>query len=935
MLAVYSYQNQIVAHLSMNEGNLNDNMINGLAYGIELKRSLDDLDRLNFRVPMYIYVDGVEELNWRVDYLNNETKIRLSYQNYDEYFLIKNIEELHDNNGLFYNVECVHFSEILNKKGINKYVELTGTALELVTEVVSGSGWEVGTVDVFENNSIEKIRHYEKDNSSTMEMLYDLQEIFEGFLIFDSINKQVSFKNNVGSNNGVVFRYKKNIENISRKFNTDSIVTRLYLTGGSVNDNIITIANINPTGAMYIDDFSYFENLLTEQQVISIKQYNTNITNINSNISGTLLSIHNTTNNKNIDKNSLETKIIVNSSKQQLKNETDLKIVIEKDLTELSNLQALSSSLGNEISVLNSEISALNNNISGYDITLSNLNNNLNTYKEQKINIENSFADSFKDYIREGHYKHNSYIDSQALYDDAVGILSKNSKPKVEYNINIVDLSVLTGYELEKFDLGDIVGVIDEKLRIGIESPEPVRIREVVKNISDPRKNSVVISTFRGKFDDEYNRIVKSAEVVKNQKDYYERALIGLDANGRPKFDILQATFDNNKFTVVNGTNNTVTFNDYGVTAKDNIDSNKFTRMNSGGIFVTEDGGLSYEVGLSSKGISATMITSGVLNTKVLQIWNSEQPKFFWDEKGLFSFGDNDDQWLRLNYKGLYGTTKTGVIKTSINESDFNLILNWDKLQITRSDNKVRNIFSVTDGIKIQAGDGSGTVWTDKFYADSNGVLNAEELVTNKLKIKNGADTLIDADTLTIDFSKFTTKLGQITTANIENLIVGTNVTMGANATISWSNVTNQPSIPVLPSYINSTYIGATTIYSPSIVGGSITSNTTINVGTDAIIGNNLYIGNTSETVPTSKSILFNSKNGVNCGVHQLSGDGSLDLDSFASIFITTPTDDTSHFIQLISGKVMLPENTYCGGSGSDYLVARMTDLQNVVLRFA
>jgi len=47
----------------------------------------------------------------------------------------------------------------------------------------------------------------------------------------------------------------------------------------------------------------------------------------------------------------------------------------------------------------------------------------------------------------------------------------------------------------------------------------------------------------------------------------------------------------------------TVTFNDYGVTAKDNIDSNKFTRMNSGGIFVTEDEGLSYKVGLSSKGI--------------------------------------------------------------------------------------------------------------------------------------------------------------------------------------------------------------------------------------------------------------------------------------------------------------------------------------------
>lgn len=66
----------------------------------------------------------------------------------------------------------------------------------------------------------------------------------------------------------------------------------------------------------------------------------------------------------------------------------------------------------------------------------------------------------------------------------------------------------------------------------------------------------------------------------------------------------------------------------------------------------------------------------------------------------------------------------------------------------------------------------------------------------------------------------------KIGTALIENLEVGSNVTMGANATISWSQVTSQPSIPTLPSYITSTKITSTTIESPTITGGTVTGGT-------------------------------------------------------------------------------------------------------------
>lgn len=101
-----------------------------------------------------------------------------------------------------------------------------------------------------------------------------------------------------------------------------------------------------------------------------------------------------------------------------------------------------------------------------------------------------------------------------------------------------------------------------------------------------------------------------------------------------------------------------------------------------------------------------------------------------------------------------------------------------------------------------------------------------------------------------------------IETAMIENLIVGANVEMGPDATISWSKVTEAPTIPVLPTYIKSTYIDSTNVVSPNITGGTITSNTTINVGTDAIIGNNLYLGNQSDLL-NDKTIYFNNSSRI------------------------------------------------------------------------
>ncbi|MNP11764.1 hypothetical protein D3C76_1039670 [compost metagenome] len=100
---------------------------------------------------------------------------------------------------------------------------------------------------------------------------------------------------------------------------------------------------------------------------------------------------------------------------------------------------------------------------------------------------------------------------------------------------------------------------------------------------------------------------------------------------------------------------------------------------------------------------------------------------------------------------------------------------------------------------------------------------------------------------------------------------------MGPNATISWGQVSEKPYSPELPAYIQATKIGSTFIESPTISagemnstkingaeikGGSITSDTTIDVTTDLKIGNNIiFIDEAESTAP--QTIVFPGRGSI------------------------------------------------------------------------
>lgn len=202
-----------------------------------------------------------------------------------------------------------------------------------------------------------------------------------------------------------------------------------------------------------------------------------------------------------------------------------------------------------------------------------------------------------------------------------------------------------------------------------------------------------------------------------------------------------------------------------------------------------------------------------------------------------------------------------------------------------------------------------------------------ENLTISNSKIQDLAITGSKIQNLAIvnsHIANLTITGGKIANATIDNAkIISLSADKITAGTITATISINSP-------LINGGTITGTTITGTTINGGTINGATInggiINVTTDVNVGNNIYMGNQGATA-TSKRIFFSTSGSVNCSIGQLSGDGSLSLDSFASIYITAPLNRT---IQLLAGTVILPENSRLQGTPGDNRLATLQDLSNL-----
>lgn len=125
------------------------------------------------------------------------------------------------------------------------------------------------------NEGAKKVRSVSAKESNYFNILQSIAETFEAWLEFEITRngitgaieqKKVKFKNYIGKDNYVNFRYGLNLKDITRTSASKNIVTKLIVKQNSnqnAENGFCTIqrAGANPTGENYIYDFQYYQNM--------------------------------------------------------------------------------------------------------------------------------------------------------------------------------------------------------------------------------------------------------------------------------------------------------------------------------------------------------------------------------------------------------------------------------------------------------------------------------------------------------------------------------------------------------------------------------------------------------------------------------------------------------------------------------------------------
>ena len=268
---------------------------------------------------------------------------------------------------------------------------------------------------------------------------------------------------------------------------------------------------------------------------------------------------------------------------------------------------------------------------------------------------------------------------SKYYYNDAVNILKESSVPQVTYSINVVDLSKLflphIDYSLFKPQVGKKVLIYDEELRLnGIIG----FISEISKDLLSPENNNIVISDYKDKFEDLFEKITAATVQLQNNYDYFSKATEALDSSGNINTNLLENALIENNTVLSMSSSNDIIWDESGITITDKKINNNGVygkiKITSGGILMADSydqyGNYKWQTAITPSFINASRMTVGHIDTRQIQLWNSSQPRFVWNENGIYAYGLNNgitdyNTYVLFNQDGLNFRT-LNTINTSI-----------------------------------------------------------------------------------------------------------------------------------------------------------------------------------------------------------------------------------------------------------------------------
>ena len=598
---------------------------------------------------------------------------------------------------------------VLEPEDIEYLHEETFSSSEEISATVFTQKWK---------EDYEKQRSIETKESNRFNILQSLCETFETWIEFKVQHeedgtikrengrylKNISF---IDYNDLPVYQpgfiYGINLNSIQRTLESSQIISKIIVKDNSnqaAKNGFCSISRAieNPTKENFFYDFSYYFNhqLLNYEETMSdlyndyyasYGNYNVQAQGLNEELSKSSSCLSHSKSSLKIAEEAYDSTLDeIYERLEELRAITGQDISFNSDLLNITidpdkifgseELIPNLLSLKNILKVYEAQKVAWEAKVSEDEVNYLEIKQQLEEILAQKQDLNESFYSKYSRFIQEGTWTSENYFDDDLYYFDAQNVMATSVSPKVTYSINVIDISGLNGYEMFKKDVGThtyiqdeeffgYLSTIDEQTGYVVKTPykEEVIISEISHNLDNPEADKIVIQNFKNQFEDLFQRITATTQSLQFASGAYNRASNSVNPDGTFDADFLQNTLLTNAFQLVNPENETIIWDEEGIKIFDKKNLNRGVKLSDGKIFVTNNGGVKWNVAVSGEGVNFETLTTGILNTDKVLIGNSSNYNFRWDKVGINAYTTNQNainygKFVRFDQYGLYGYSK-------------------------------------------------------------------------------------------------------------------------------------------------------------------------------------------------------------------------------------------------------------------------------------
>lgn len=598
--------------------------------------------------------DGQSPLNmsiiWNVSVYDSNNKLYVNTKHEHEfanlpYQVSKIVANHYTDDQYFYGIKYTityvngHVGEFkfdfVNCRGL----KLVGNAIDVV--------YEKGEL---QENWVTKYRSFDTQVCSWTSFLQQIEEAYECVITFDSYNQIINVydKEECGVETGLELTYDNVLKEVSKSKRMEEVITKL-----NVESSNVTIANYNPLGTNYLENYDYYINndIMSEELKSSMLDYKKLLEVKDVEYKTILLDktkANQTLTLKNSQLKSLE-------GKYTTENAILSAYIKAGDSGKQATQQAIVVDLEKQISDIMTEIQSLKDSIANYETQMVQIATDINkanaTWQGRKLFDEELLLE-LSDYTYESTMTNDTYLTGSGLYNYAVKKMNEMQKPTIEFDINASFDFFRRIINQDGFSdlifVGGKYGLVDEDIT---DSTNEVMLYQFKLN---PSKHTISDFKFTNKREEPETTIrkiqntSKTANATKSMTDFYKSTLNDAKNNMVNVNKILTEGLDLAAQQVRQRKgNNLIEMTEAGIFLTDAEDENNQIALINNLITMTTDRWKTSKIAISPDGIIAEQLVGKVILSDKVFVGNGDNTFKILPE-GLYIYDNNASQDLRV-----------------------------------------------------------------------------------------------------------------------------------------------------------------------------------------------------------------------------------------------------------------------------------------------